>query len=150
MNARGEIVTYVALVAAIVALILGVTAYVTRSGPQAAPPRTPATIKLSMVVATFTGQGMTAHRWYPTILVARQGDTVDLAVANPDQFSHRLEIPALGVRTKLLTPGGSDRIRFVTNEDGAFVFQCVLPHDPAKGYCTPDHEQMRGYLIVTE
>lgn len=150
MRTRGEIITYFALVAAIAALILSLTAYASRGKPQATAPRAPTTMKLSMVVATFPGQGMTAHRWYPTILVVRRGDTVDLAVANPDRFIHQLEIPAFEVRTKPLTPGSSDRLRFVANQDGAFVFQCMLPHDPAKGYCTPDHELMRGYLIVTE
>lgn len=151
MKTRGEAITYFALLAAIVALILSVTAYASREGqrPQAPPPP-PVTMKLSMVVATFTGQGMTAHRWYPTMLVARKGDTVDLAVANTDRFYHQFGIPALNVQTPLLAPGSSARLSFVANDDGAFFFQCMLPHDPAKRYCTPDHELMRGYLIVTQ
>jgi heme/copper-type cytochrome/quinol oxidase subunit 2 len=150
MKTRGEAITYFALLAAIVALVLSVTAYASREGqrPQAAPPPPPVTLKLSMVVATFTGQGMTAHRWYPTMLVARKGDTVDLVVANPDRFSHQFGIPDLNVQTPPLAPGSSARLSFVA-DDGVFVFQCMLPHDPAKGYCTPDHELMRGYLMVT-
>lgn len=103
-----------------------------------------------MVVATFTGPGMVAHRWYPTMLVVRKGDTVDLAVANPDEFNHRLEITGYNLKTKKLTPGSSDRLQFVADQAGVFVFQCMLPHDPAKRNCSPDHERMRGYLIVTE
>jgi len=150
VKTRGETVTYFALLAAIAALVLSLTAYAGREKPQAASPRTPVTMKLAMVVATFAGQGMTAHRWYPTMLVARKGDTVDLAVANPDRFYHQFGIPALNVQTPLLAPGSSARLSFVADDDGAFLFQCMLPHDPAKGYCTPDHELMRGYLIVTK
>src|SRR3989304_2239841 len=55
---------------------------VAASTAAAAPP----TMALSMVVATFSGQGVFAHRWYPTMMIVREGDTVDLAVANPDEL----------------------------------------------------------------
>lgn len=127
------------------------SAYAARGKAQtAAIPRSPAMMKLSMVVATFTGQGVTAHRWYPTMLVVREGDTVDLAIANPDRFNHQFELTGYGLRTRKLTPGSSERLRFIADRPGVFAFHCVLPHDPAKYNCTPDHEQMLGYLIVTE
>lgn len=150
MRTRGEIITYFALVAAIAALILSLTAYASRGKPQATAPRSPTTMKLSMVVATFSGVGVAAHRWYPTMLVVRQGDTVDLAVANPDEFSHEFAIPDLNLRTEKLPPGSTARLRFVADRPGVFAFQCALPYDPAKRHCSPDHERMRGYLIVTE
>lgn len=151
MTQRGNTLIGLTLAVAVIALVLSSMAYSTRSRPQASPaPRTPATLDLSMVVATFTGQGMAAHRWYPTMLVARRGDTIDLAVANPDQFNHQLEITGYNLKTKKLTPGSSDSIRFVADHSGVFLFQCVLPHNPATGDCTPDHELMRGFLIVTE
>lgn len=136
---------------ALVALAISIVAYgrsATRASPI--PPRPPATLKLSMVVATFTGQGMAAHRWYPTMLVVRKGDTVDLAVGNPDKVSHQLEITGYDLQTKVLTPGSTDSLRFVADKTGVFAYHCILPYDPAKGHCTPDHELMRGYLIVTE
>jgi len=151
MERRSDGIVYFALVVAMIALIVSVVAYAGRPRPPAtaiAPP--PATLTLSMVVATFTGQGMTAHRWFPTMLVVRKGDTVDLAVANPDRVNHQLEITGYNLRTKKLTPGATDRLRFVADQTGVFAYQCVLPYDPSKGDCTPDHEQMRGYLIVTD
>lgn len=151
MDQRSNGIVYYTLLFAIVALIISVIAYVGQGKPQVATTvRSPATMKLSMVVATFTGQGMAAHRWYPTMLVVREGDTVDLAVANPDRFNHQLELTGYNLRTKKLTPDSSDRLHFVADQTGVFAYMCVLPHDPAKGNCTPDHELMRGYLIVTE
>ncbi len=151
MKQRSNSTVYYALTIAIVALLLSVFAFAGRGKPQTtATPRSPTTMKLSMVVATFSGQGVAAHRWYPTMLVVREGDTVDLAVANPDKVNHQLEITGYNLRTKKLTPGSTDRLRFVADRPGVFAFQCVLPHDPAKGDCTPDHELMRGYVIVTE
>lgn len=151
MTERGNALIGLTLVVALIALVLSIMAYATRNRPEARQaPRTPATLDLSMVVATFSGQGMAAHRWYPTMLVARRGDTIDLAVANPDQFNHQLEITGYNLKTKKLTPGSSDSIRFVADHSGVFLFQCVLPHNPATGDCTPDHPQMRGFLIVTE
>lgn len=151
MTNRGNALTTLALAVALIALVLSIMAYSSRARPGAAPaPRPPATLELSMVVATFTGQGMAAHRWYPTMLVARRGDTIDLAVANPDKFSHQFELTGYNLKTKKLTPGGSDSIRFVADRTGVFLFQCSLPHNPATGDCTPDHDLMRGFLIVTE
>jgi heme/copper-type cytochrome/quinol oxidase subunit 2 len=151
MERRSNGTVYFALVIAVIALITSALAYAGRPRPQVSVPgRPPATLKLSMVVATFTGQGMAAHRWYPTMLVAREGDTIDLAVANPDTVNHQLELAGYNLRTKILTPGSTDSLRFVADHTGVFAFQCVLPYDPAKHNCTPDHELMRGYLIVTE
>ncbi|MBI2248249.1 MAG: cupredoxin domain-containing protein [Armatimonadetes bacterium] len=147
---RSNGIVYLVLVVAIVALIISVVAYAGRPKPQPATARPPATLTLPMVVATFTGQGMAAHRWYPTMLVARKGDTIDLEVANPDEVSHRFELTGYDLKTKVLTPGSSDSFHFVADQNGVFTYRCVLPYDPAKRHCTPDHELMRGYLIVTE
>ncbi|HET6947077.1 MAG TPA: hypothetical protein VFJ45_04620 [bacterium] len=142
----------IALILSILALAISVVAFAGRkAGPPAATaPRTPATLKLSMVVATFSGQGVAAHRWYPTMFVARVGDTVDLAIGNPDRFNHRFELTGYNLSTKKLTPGASASIRFTADRSGVFAYHCTLPHNPATGDCTPDHELMRGYLIVTE
>ncbi len=151
MDQRSDRVVYFALLVAVLALLVSMTAYAARGKAQTGPSsRLPATMNLSMVVATFGGQGVIAHRWYPTMLVVREGDTVDLAVANPDKFNHQLEITGYDLRTQILTPGSSERVHFAADHPGVFAFQCVLPHDPAKGNCTPDHAQMLGYLIVTE
>ncbi len=150
MERRNNGVVYFALVIAVIALLLSVLGYARRPTPQAQPGRPPATLKLSMVVATFTGQGMAAHRWYPTMLVARQGDTIDLAIANPDTVNHEFGLTGYNLRTKILAPGSTDNLQFVADHTGVFAFQCLLPYDPAKFNCTPDHELMRGYLIVTE
>lgn len=151
MERRSDGIVYYALVIAIIALLISVIAYAGRPKAQVqATVRPPATLKLSMVVATFTGPGMAAHRWYPTMLVARKGDTIDLAVANPDTFNHQFEITGYNLKTKKLAPGASDSLQFVADQTGVFAYRCVLPYDPAKRNCTPDHELMRGYLIVTE
>jgi heme/copper-type cytochrome/quinol oxidase subunit 2 len=151
MDRRGSATVLFAVLISILALAISVIAYARRaSAVPPIPPRPTATLKLSMVVATFTGQGMAAHRWFPTMLVVRKGDVVDLAVGNPDKVAHQLEITGYGLKTKLLMPGDTDSLRFAADRDGVFLYRCVLPYDPAKGHCTPDHELMRGYLIVTE
>lgn len=149
MEGRSNGIVYFALVVALVALAVSGIAYARRV-TTAVTPRSPATLKLSMVVATFSGEGMAAHRWYPTMLVVRQGDTVDLAVGNPDKVNHQLGIAGYDLKTKMLTPGSSDGLHFVADQNGVFPYACILPYDPAKGHCTPDHELMRGYLLVTE
>lgn len=149
-RSRG-VLSYAALILSLAALVISVIAFAGRSRPSAASgPRAPATLDLSMVVATFSGQGVAAHRWYPTMLVVRKGDTVDLAIGNPDQVNHQFELTGYDLKTKKLTPGSSDSIRFVADRTGVFAYRCVLPHDPATGDCTPDHDLMRGYLIVTD
>jgi heme/copper-type cytochrome/quinol oxidase subunit 2 len=151
MERRSNGIVYFALVIAVISLVVSVLVYAGRSKPQVSvTSRPPATLKLSMVVATFTGQGMAAHRWYPTMLAVRQGDTVDLAVANPDTVNHQLEVTGYNLKSKVLTPSSSDSLRFVADQTGVFAFRCALPYDPTKHNCTPDHEQMLGYLIVTE
>lgn len=152
MNRAGTGLTYAALVISVLALLFSLLVYSTRSraaADAAAGPAGPAKVSLSMVVATFSGQGVFAHRWYPTMMVVREGDTVDLAVANPDQVTHQLELTGYDQKPTMLKPGDSTRMTFVADRVGAFEYRCALPHDPARGYCTPDHEQMRGYLIVT-
>ncbi len=151
MERRSDGIVFYALVIALAALLISIVAYTGRArSPVTSAPRIPATMKLSMVVATFSGQGVAAHRWYPTMLVVRQGDTVDLAVGNPDKVNHQFAIPDFNLRSRKLTPGSTDQLRFVADRAGVYAYQCMLPHDPAKGDCTPDHELMRGYLIVTE
>lgn len=150
MTRSGQVLTYFALVLSGLALVVSVVVYRIRptGAPSPVPPPRPATVALSMVVATFSGQGVFAHRWYPTMMVVRQGDTVDLVVANPDDFSHQLELLGYGLKTKVLNPGESDRLTFVADRTGVFEYRCSLPYDPAKKQCTPDHDEMRGYLIV--
>ncbi len=152
MNSPGKGLSYFALALSVVALVVSLGVYSARSsrGPGgAAQPVAPTRVSLSMVVATFSGQGVFAHRWYPTMMVVREGDTVDLAVANPDEFAHRLELSGYNQKTKILNPGESDRLTFVADRVGVYEYHCLLPYDPSKKHCTPDHEQMRGYLIVT-
>lgn len=152
MTRRGSALSYVALVLSLIALVVSIGIYTSRrqegrsSGARAAPTR----VSLSMVVATFSGQGVFAHRWYPTMVVVREGDTVDLAIANPDDFAHQFELPAFNIKTKILNPGESDRVTFVADRVGVFEYRCSLPYNPALKHCTPDHEEMRGYLIVTK
>lgn len=142
---------YVALLLAVVALALGLVAYGRQAPvPAATPARTPATLKLPMVVATFSGQGVAAHRWYPTMLVVRRGDTVDLAIGNPDKFNHEFDLTGYNQSTPKLRPGETASLRFVADQTGVFQYRCRLPYNPATGDCTPDHDLMLGYLIVTD
>jgi heme/copper-type cytochrome/quinol oxidase subunit 2 len=151
MNHRGSVLSYVALALSVAALAVSIVVYTARRQPAAAPERTaPTTVSLSMVVATFSGQGVFAHRWYPTMMVVREGDTVDLAIANPDEFAHQFELPGFNIRTKVLKQGESERVRFVADKVGVFEYRCSLPYNPERHECTPDHDEMRGYLIVTK
>lgn len=153
MNRRDSPLGYIALGLSIVALVVSIVMYMARrpavetAGPA---PVEPVRVSLSMVVATFSGQGVFAHRWYPTMLVVREGDTVDLAIANPDEFAHQFELPAFGIKTRILNPGDNERVTFVADKVGVFQFHCSLPYNPAERHCTPDHDEMRGYLIVTK
>jgi len=151
MNRGTPALAYVALILAVGALALGLVAY-GRQGPApvSAPARIPATLKLPMVVATFSGQGVAAHRWFPTMLVVRRGDTVDLAIGNPDKFNHRFELTGYNRSTPKLRPADTASLRFVADQTGVFQYRCSLPHNPATGDCTPDHDLMLGYLIVTD
>jgi heme/copper-type cytochrome/quinol oxidase subunit 2 len=148
---RGNVLSYVALALSVVALAVSIVIFAGRrqGGMDAADRPAPTTVSLSMVVATFQGQGVFAHRWYPTMMVVREGDTVDLAIANPDEFAHQFELPAFNIKTKILNAGESERVRFVADKVGVFEYRCALPYDAAQRHCTPDHDQMRGYLIVT-
>jgi plastocyanin len=152
MNGRGSVLSYVALVLSIVALATSIVIYTSRrgggGGGEARP--APTTVSLSMVVATFQGQGVFAHRWYPTMMVVREGDTVDLVIANPDEFKHQFELPAFNIKTKVLDKGESDRVTFVADKVGVFEYHCSLPYNAERKECTPDHDEMRGYLIVTK
>jgi len=142
---------YIALLLAVVALALGILAYGRQmAAPAATPARAPATLKLPMVVATFSGQGVAAHRWYPTMLVVRRGDSVELDIGNPDKFNHTFELTGYGQSTPKLRPGNSASLSFVADQTGVFQYRCALPHNPATGDCTPDHDLMLGYLIVTD
>lgn len=154
MTRQGNGLAYVALGVSVLALIVSAVVYTRRPaagpGEATAPRPAPARVSLSMVVATFSGQGVFAHRWYPTMMVVREGDTVDLVIANPDQFAHQFEMPGYGVKTRILNPGDSERVTFVADRVGVFEYVCVLTYDPSKKHCTPDHAEMRGYLIVTK
>jgi heme/copper-type cytochrome/quinol oxidase subunit 2 len=153
MLRRGNALSYVALALSLIALVFSIVVYTARrpAGSEATGARPqPAKISLSMVVATFSGQGVFAHRWYPTMLVVREGDTVELAIANPDDFAHQFELPAFNIKTKVLNRGESDRVTFVADRVGVFEYRCSLPYDPTQRHCTPDHDEMRGYLIVTK
>ncbi|MDR7484036.1 MAG: cupredoxin domain-containing protein [Armatimonadota bacterium] len=154
MTRWGNGLGYMALAVSIVALVVSLLVYTSRrpgAGPETGAPRpAPSRVALSMVVATFSGQGVFAHRWYPTMMVVREGDTVDLVIANPDEFSHQFELPGYGIKTKILNAGESERVTFVADQVGVFEYRCALPYDPGKKHCTPDHDEMRGYLIVTK
>ena len=152
MNRSGRGLATFALVLSGLALIISLVVYLSRPRVETAETRRaapPTTVTLSMVVATFSGQGVFAHRWYPTMMIVREGDTVDLVVANPDEFAHQLELTGYDQKTPTLNPGESARIKFVADKVGVFGYHCSLPYDPAKKHCTPDHGEMRGYLIVT-
>ena len=153
MTRRSSGLPYVALALSALALIVSVLVYSSRRSAgepgTATAPAAPTTVVLSMVVATFSGQGVFAHRWYPTMMVVREGDAVDLAVANPDEFSHRFEVTGFDMRTKVLNPGESDRLKLTADQVGVFEYHCALPYDSVRKHCTPDHSEMRGYLIVT-
>lgn len=151
MERGTPVLAYVALILAIGALGVGVAAVGRQApAPAAAPARAPATLKLPMVVATFSGQGVAAHRWYPTMLVVRRGDAVELDIGNPDSFNHQFELTGYNLSTPKLKPGESAALRFVADRTGVFQYRCSLPHNPSTGDCTPDHDLMLGYLIVTD
>ena len=154
MIRQGNVLAYLALAVSGLALAGSLVAFGSRrlvTGTGVASPRAaPVKVTLPMVVATFSGQGVFAHRWYPTMMVVREGDTVDLAVANPDIVAHQFELTGFDAKTTVLSPGESHRLTFVADRVGVYEYHCALLYDPANKHCTPDHPEMRGYLIVTK
>lgn len=81
---------------------------------------------------TITGGvgGNTVDTYYPDTFTVRLGQNVTLAVDNTDDNTHGLVIKAFGVDTGKILPGDTDRVHFMANETGTFVY-----YEPP-GYCT--------------
>ncbi len=114
----------------------------------------PATVDLSLIITGVGPAGEPArhHSYNPQMIVARRGDRVRLRVMNMTFASHAIEVKDYGVRTGLLPggPTGQETISFVADKTGIFAFRCYVPHDPATGTCSPDHETMIGHLVVLD
>lgn len=150
MNGFRSVVGGIALLTSLVAASLSLLTLA--SARPAVPPAPQAKIDLSMLI---TGRGAIggpaqSHLFDPQMLVARQGDEVTLRVMNQSLFRHGFEIAGYGVRTRELSGGQSDTITFTADRPGIFVYRCNVPHDPATGSCSPDHETMLGHLVVIE
>ncbi len=113
-----------------------------------------ATVDLSLIITGVGPAGEPArhHSYNPQMIVARRGDRVRLRVMNMTFASHAIEIKGYGARTGLLPggPRGQETISLIADKTGVFPFRCYVPHDPATGTCSPDHETMIGYLIVLD
>ncbi len=114
----------------------------------------PATVDLSLIITGLGQAGEPAkHHFYnPQMIVARRGDRVRLRVMNMSFASHAIEVKGYSVRTGLLPggPEGQETMSFVADKAGVFPFRCYVPHDPATGTCSPDHETMIGYFVVLD
>ena len=144
----------------LVAIVLGATALVfsalsippvLQSGANAEP-GAPATVDLSLVITGLgaAGEPATHHFYNPQMVVVRRGDTVRLRVLNLSFASHAIQYEGQNARTKILFGGEGETISFVANKGGMFPYRCYIPHDPATGACSPDHETMVGYLVVLD
>jgi heme/copper-type cytochrome/quinol oxidase subunit 2 len=110
------------------------------------------------VVADHEGLIGEFHRWEPSVIVVKKGDTIELTVINPRKSAHSLVIPELGVDTGLI-PGRLDEpdqskrtvtLTFKVEQSGVFEFRCGTPFDPDENECSPDHPYQVGYIIVLE
>jgi len=98
------------------------------------------------------------HRWEPSVLVVKKGDTLNLTVVNPRKRAHSFVLQAFNVDTgripgRLEQPDLAKRtitVTFVADRPGVFKFECGIPLDPSKGDCDPDHARMVGYLVVLD
>ena len=135
----------------VVAVVLGATALIFNalSVPQ---PVAPTTVDLSLIITGLgaAGEPATHHFYNPQMVVTRKGDTVRLRVMNLSFASHAIQVDGYGARTKILSGGDGDTISFVAEKGGMFSYRCYIPHDPATGACSPDHETMIGYLVVLD
>ena len=150
MSGSRSVVAGVTLLTSLVAVALSLLTLASAQAPV--PSSAPAHIDLSMLI---TGRGpiggpSESHLFDPQMLVARRGDEVTLRVMNQSNFRHGIEIVGYSARTAELNGGQSDTITFTADRPGIFVYRCYVPHDPATGSCSSDHETMIGHLVVIE
>lgn len=151
MDGSRSVAAGISLLTSLVAIALSLLTLLGSAQPMVPSPA-PAKIDLSMLI---TGRGAIgglaeSHLFDPQMLIARQGDEVTLRMMNQSNFRHGIEIVGYGARTAELNGGQSDTITFTADRPGIFVYRCYVPHDPATGSCSPDHETMIGHLMVID
>ena len=69
-------------------------------------------------------QGGTGYR--PTSISVHNGDKVDLRVGNDTAVPHGFDIDGLGLKSWVIEPGQTQRIRFTAGRAGTFRIFCHL------------------------
>lgn len=80
----------------------------------------------------------------PGFIVVNKGDTVVLNIHDVKGSKHQIEIPAFGVKEKLIKRGEEITIRFVANKAGTFKIKCNNHVDATK------EGPMEGYIYVLD
>ncbi|MBI4536638.1 MAG: cupredoxin domain-containing protein [candidate division NC10 bacterium] len=103
------------------ALCLGVAGLAVSRGPH---PGAGAPVPQSLALSA---KGMTFNGANPTLQV-RPGVPVELIIRNeePAGILHDLVVPGLGVRSHILRPGESVRLRFTPAREGEYGYACTL------------------------
>jgi plastocyanin len=82
--------------------------------------------------------GKEVFAFYPSTLVAYQGDTVKITLTNPSADDHTFTAPDLDVNVALKEQSSASTA-FVASKSGVFAFVCSIPeHTP----------YMRGEVVV--
>jgi plastocyanin domain-containing protein len=95
--------------------------------------------------------GPEGHTIEPPVLVVHKGDHVIIRVMNLRKNTHSLVLPDFGVDTGVLAPRkGIATVEFDADKAGVFQFSCGIPYDEDIGACDPDHDFIKGWLVVLE
>jgi len=82
---------------------------------------------------------------WPTSFEARKGDTVSIHITNIEQTTDELHGFGLGRHNIniVIDPGETKHVTFVADKTGVYPYYCT-------NFCSALHQEMQGYMIVTE
>ncbi len=102
-----------------------------------------------LVLPDFAGDGY--DKFFPAVMVANQGDTVNVTVRNTDDMPHGFAIAAYDINVAVnpgqdqpngsITPLTTSVQPFTASKAGVFRWLCTTP-------CGPGHFEMVGQLVV--
>ncbi len=81
--------------------------------------------------------------WNPRRVAVSEGEASVNVVLRSMDTAHSLVIPELGVDSGILKPGEPITLELRTLEYGVYQFYCGV-------WCSPEHGEMRGTLVIVE
>ena len=102
-------------------------AYYVSSGSKASNSAPSNIVNISIQGGVGNG---TVDQYIPSTFTVKEGQSITLAVLNTDDNTHGLAIKAFGVDTGKIPAGHTQRVTFIANQTGTFLY-----YEPP-GYCT--------------